>query len=171
MDLTLSSQERLDLTKLLQTSDAENNTEHIRKIRHSSDIFDNLLKLQKLKKINLGEKTDEFKEQCIIECSFLYNNYTDIFNKIYNDELDLNIFARLLFVLKNIEDGKLEQHEGGVIVGKLLKEMYIDSALRKSNNLDDKYNKTKNDLSGEDNIAIKPVSQDISWEEWKRRIC
>ena len=168
MDLSLSQQERLDLSRLLQTSDATNNTEHIRQIKHSSQIFDNMLNMQKIKKSYLGKMSPEDdaskKDKCINECSFLYNNYTDIFNKIYNDELDLNIFARLLFVLKYIEDGKLDQHEGGVIVGKLLKELYIDSALRKGQQLDEKYG------TGDSSSAEKITSRDVSWTDWKRKL-
>ena len=35
-----------------------------------------------------------------------------------------------------IEDNEIDQHEGAFIVGKLLKEIYIDSALKKSEKLD-----------------------------------
>ena len=37
---------------------------------------------------------------------------------------------KLINVLKNIEEGDVDQHEGSVVVGKILKEMYIDSALK-----------------------------------------
>ena len=56
-------------------------------------------------------------------------DYTDIYNKIRKDELDLSILNRFLNVLRNIEDGELDQHEGAFVVGTLLKELYVDSAL------------------------------------------
>ena len=37
---------------------------------------------------------------------------------------------------------KVDQHEGSVLVGKLLKELYVDSALRRSENLDKEYGST-----------------------------
>ena len=46
---------------------------------------------------------------CLSKCSFLFNNYTDIFNKIKNDEIDLSILDRFLNVLKQIEDGNVDR--------------------------------------------------------------
>ena len=42
----------------------------------------------------------------------------------------LFFIKKLINVLKNIEEGDVDQHEGSVVVGKILKEMYIDSALK-----------------------------------------
>jgi len=53
-----------------------------------------------------------------------------LYNKIKNDNLDLKILERFLNILKKIEDGELDQHEGSYLVGKHLKEMYVDSALK-----------------------------------------
>jgi polyhydroxyalkanoate synthesis regulator phasin len=44
---------------------------------------------------------------------------------------------RLLNTLALIEKGEADQHEASVLVGKLLKEIYIDSALAKSKKIDD----------------------------------
>ena len=76
------------------------------------------------------------------------------------DERDFAIMSRLLIVLKLIEDGKVDQHEGSVMVGKILKELYIDSALKSAENIDKKY---------ADDAALKPKSAEntISWQEWK----
>ena len=73
--------------------------------------------------------------------SFLFNNYTDIFNKVKKDELNLDILISFINTLKAIEDGHLDQHEASVKVGKLLKELYIDSALRKADKLDNNIKK------------------------------
>ena len=83
----------------------------------------------------------------------------DIFNKVYNDEIDLLIMTKLLSVLKLIEDKQVDQHEGSVLVGKLLKELYIDSALKRSDKLD---KETKND-----DFNLKPDTKPISWKEYK----
>ena len=42
----------------------------------------------------------------------------------------------MLSILKMIEDKKVDQHEGSVMFGKVLKELYIDSAIRHGENLD-----------------------------------
>ena len=59
-----------------------------------------------------------------------------VFNKVKKDEIDLDIFGNFLEILKQIEEGKIDQHEGSFKVGKLLKELYIDSALKKAEKLD-----------------------------------
>jgi hypothetical protein len=79
----------------------------------------------------------EFTEVAIRECYFLYSNYTDIFNKIKKDEIDINILFQFLDVLQKIENKELDQHEGSFEVGTLLKKIYIDSALRKANKLNE----------------------------------
>ena len=74
-------------------------------------------------------------------------------------ELDLNILGKFLEVLKEIEDGKLDQHEGAYKVGLLLKDMYLDSAVKKADKLNEKYNKEE-----------KPVNKKpkkISYAEFK----
>jgi hypothetical protein len=41
-----------------------------------------------------------------------------------------------LDILKKIEDGQLDQHEGSFMVGTILKDIYVDSALKKAEKLD-----------------------------------
>jgi len=95
---------------------------------------------------------------CQSKCSFLYNNYTDIYNKIISDELDMTIMTKLLTVLKLIEDGKTNQHEGSVMVGKILKELYVDSAVKRSNNLDK--------LHEGERVEVN-AGKSLSWREFK----
>ena len=71
----------------------------------------------------------------ISKCQFLFTYYTDIFNRVRKDELDLNIFNEFIDILERIENSELDQHEGSFEVGKLLKKIYIDSALKKANKL------------------------------------
>jgi hypothetical protein len=98
---------------------------------------------------------------CVSKCQFLFNNYTDIFNKVKKDEIDLNILVRLLNVLHSIEEGQVDQHEGSFEVGKLLKQIYIDSALKKADKLDEKYSDKKGER--------KKPEEKISWKQFKER--
>jgi hypothetical protein len=104
---------------------------------------------------------NEFKELCRNKCSFLYNNYTNIFNKLINDELDLQILSQFLQVLYAIEESHIDQQEGSVIIGKLLKELYIDSALKHS---------TKIDLLNDEKVNVDRIviNKGISWNEYKK---
>lgn len=160
---TLSESERLNLKRLINDSECEDNTEHIRKVKHSVLIRNDVRTLDTLKNTDSELKSsnlDKFIEKCKLETPFLYNNYTDIFNKMVNDELDLTIMTKLLVVLKLIEDEKVDQHEGSVMVGKVLKELYVDSATKRMDNLDAKYE------------ADKPVpieGRKVSWREFKNR--
>ena len=154
----LNNQDRLNLKKLIDENDCENNTENIRKLKHSTLIRDDVRKIDTLRMANTTITSDKFSEMCQSECPFLYNNYTDIFNKLVKDEIDLTIMTKLLTVLRLIEDNKVDQHEGSVMVGKILKELYIDSAVKRADNIDKQYEAEK----------IKPVeSKPISWRDWR----
>ena len=71
--------------------------------------------------------------------------------------MNLQIMGEFLNVLKKIEDGELDQHEGSVKVGELLKELYIDSALKRSEKLD-KENPTE---------TKELKTSNISWKQYK----
>ena len=59
------------------------------------------------------------------KCSFLYTNYTHIFNKLLKDRLDINLFNRFLNILEKIETGDYDQHDGSYKVGELLKKYIL----------------------------------------------
>uniref|UniRef100_A0A6C0CH25 Uncharacterized protein n=1 Tax=viral metagenome TaxID=1070528 RepID=A0A6C0CH25_9ZZZZ len=160
----MNETERLNLQKMIQANDAENNTHLIRNLKHSKLILADVDELLKLKKQNprLAKSNSEaFDNMCVTKCQFLFNNYTDIFNKVKKDEINLQILERLLNVLHSIEEGDVDQHEGSFEVGKLLKQIYIDSALKKA----DKLNETNSDKQGEE----KKPDEKISWKQFKER--
>ena len=158
----MNKQESLDLKRLINETQCENNTENIRKLKHSVSIRNDIRTMENLKKTNTAlriSNPEEFAEVCQQECNFLFNNYTDIFNKILKDELDLLIMTKLLTVLKLIEDGKVDQHEGSVMVGKILKELYVDSALKRADNINKEY----------ENEKVEPNSgKKMSWRDFKQ---
>jgi hypothetical protein len=165
----LSQQESLNLKKLLKENqeDCEDNTEHIRKVRNSGPIRVDVETIETMKKTHATlrkENPDQFRDICAEKANFLFFNYTDIFNKLLKDELNLEIFYKFLWVLKMIEEERVDQHEASVGIGKLLKELYIDSALRRSENLDKQYEEEM-----KQNEAQHPTveSRAISWSQWK----
>jgi len=157
----MDNNEKLNLKRLIDQTQCENNTDNIRKLKHSVKIRDDIRRMENLKVHNSAlrqMKPDEFKELCEKECRFLFNNYTDIFNKILKDEIDLVIMTRMLSVLKMIEDGKVDQHEGSVVFGKILKELYVDSAVKRGDNLDKEHYSER----------VLPVEgKKISWSQYK----
>ena len=156
----LTNDERLNLKKMINESDCDDNTDNIRRLKHSVLMRDDIRKLDTLKNTHVdmkNNKNDYFIVLCQNECKFLYANYTDIFNKLVKDELDLTIMTKLLTVLKLIEDSKVDQHEGSVMVGKILKELYVDSATKRLENIDKEHEK-------------EPMSEGkaISWKQFKQ---
>lgn len=157
--------DKLNLLKMIDANNVEDCTDDIRLKKHSQKLkheVDNMLKIKsnysRLSKTN----PDLFEKKLISECSFLFSNYTDIFNKIRKDELDVSILYKFIGILKLIEDKKLDQHTGAYEIGKLLKSLYIDSALRKSNKLD-------MSLGDEDiaKAAKERNKKNISWSQYK----
>ena len=69
------------------------------------------------------------------QCEFLATYYTDIFNKIRKDNIDLAILEQVFAALEDIETGRCDQHEASFKVGTLLKKVYVDSALRAADKL------------------------------------
>jgi hypothetical protein len=154
----MNNQERLQLKKMITESECGDNTDHIREIKHSSKIFKDIDTIVNLKRSHPSMEQNEFSLLCIDNARFLYDNYSDIFHKVVKCEIDLQIMAHFLNTLKQVEDGKMDQHEGSVIIGKILKEMYVDSALRQGENLDKKYaGDKKPNYDGEK----------ISWKQYK----
>jgi len=164
---SLNSKERLDLKKLIsESSDCTDNTQHIRNVKHSVLIRNDIRTVENLKmkerKLFENDK-DAFRTLCEKNASFLSTMYLDIFNRLLKNELDLTIMTKLLTVLKLIEDGKVDQHEGSVMVGKILKELYIDSAIKHGDNLD---KQREGEVDGQE--KAEPVEgKKISWKEFK----
>jgi hypothetical protein len=170
MNSVLSSEDRLNLQKMINANDVEDQTPIIREKKHSDQIKEQVNTMMSLKKkYNRLSKSNpnEFDQMCLSKCGFLYNNYTDIYNKVKKDEIDLDILYKFLVVLKKIENSEVDQHEGSFLVGKLLKELYVDSALKKSEKLDAiEEQRNKKNKKTEKNI---PKPREISWHEYKRK--
>ena len=161
--MNISNEDRLNLKKLVDNSDCVNNTDEIRRLKHSMRIRDDVRRLEVIKKVNSNLRQNDivkYEEICIEKCRFLYDNYNEIFNKIVKDEIDLQIMSKMLVVLKMIEDEKVDQHEGSVLVGKLLAELYLDSAVKRADNLDKEH----------EHLKVAPVEgKKISWKEYKMK--
>jgi len=160
----MTANDRLKLQEMIKVNDVENNTEVIRKTKHSSLIRLNVEVLEKLKQ----EKSEMYKNDfsqfdniAIDQCNFLFMKYTDLYNKLIKNELNIEILYKFLDALEMIEKGDVDQHEASVKVGAYLKELYVDSALKKEKKLDDKFKESQS----QDPNPEEPIS--ISWSEYK----
>ena len=161
----LDKQQRIDLAALIKANKTDDYTEEIRQKKQSALISNDVKhmvflkhKYERLRKSN----PHEFEAICVKQCSFLFNNYTDLYNKIKNDTLNLGILERFLAILKKIEDGEIDQHEGSYLVGSYLKEMYIDSALKSTEKIDSIANNKKNK-----NTPSTKAEKNISYKDFK----
>lgn len=158
----LNKEESLNLKKMMTEMDYVDNTSTIRKLKHSARIRDEINRLELLKKSHAElRQTDRegFFNVAYKECNFLFNNYMDLFTRIMKDEVDIKIMTKFLIVLKLIEDEKLDQNEGSIMIGRYLKELYLDSAVRRADNID----------SEREAERVQPVEgKSISWRDFKR---
>lgn len=125
--------ERIELSKLIKEYDADDNTSRIRELKHSQRIRADVGLIEQLKQTYsriYKSNFSQFKTIAMKRANFLYDNYTNIFNRLIKNELNLNILWQFLEVLRRIEEGEMDQHEGSVLIGKLLKTMYIDSVIQ-----------------------------------------
>lgn len=157
----MDDSQKLQLNKMIQSNNVEDVTHEIREKRVSKLIKNDIgsfLELEKKYARMKKNQPDTYNTLLKSRCSFLYDNYTDIFNRLVKNELDLNIMWKFLEVLRNIEEGKIDQHEGAYQVGSLLKKIYIDSAVKRGENLDKKHSKKK----------IK--TKNLSWSQYKLKL-
>jgi hypothetical protein len=160
----MNPNESLQLKKMINENNVEDLTGDIREKKHSEKIRSDVTRMIELKKkYPRLEKSnsEQFDSMLTSQCSFLFNNYTDIFNKVKKDEINLETLWQLLNILRRIEDGDVDQHTGSYEVGKLLKKIYIDSALAKENKTHSKSKKLKKPVK-------KPVKKQISWSDFKK---
>lgn len=143
--------ERLKLQDMIKQNNVQDQTNKIRQLKHSSLLKKDIELLLTLKNSSI--------EDAMLDCSFLYTYYTDLFNKIKKDEIDVTILFTFLNVLKKIEDEEIDQHEGSYEVGMLLKKIYVDSALKKADKLNENAKESE----------YKGAQEKISWKEWKQK--
>jgi len=162
--------QRLHLQKMISENNVEETTDKIRTLKHSSLIRKEVNTYLSLKRqySRLAETNKtQFLNIVRTQCQFLFNNYTNLFNRLVKDELNLQILAMLLTILKRIEDGQLDQHEGSFEVGTLLKKLYIDSTLRRNEKRelkDKRRNKKKNRKKKK---KKKNSKAKLTWEKYK----
>jgi hypothetical protein len=153
----MNEKERLQLNKMIKINNVEDQTNQIRQLKHSSILEKEIKELLILKE-KYREQPEILLNESILNCNFLYNNYTDIYNRVKKDEINIDLLFHFIKVLSQIEEGLIDQHEGSFMIGKLLKEIYVDSALKKADKLDKEH-------GIEPIVYEKPIN--IHWKQWK----
>jgi hypothetical protein len=152
----MDDNQRLQLQNMIKANNVEDQTNLIRNLKHSELLRNEINNLIMIK-AKYRDDVERIHLESMNECNFLFTYYTDIYNKVKKDEIDLSILHKFLDVLQSIERGELDQHEGSFRVGTLLKEMYIDSALKKADKLN------------QDNPEEpKRSALNVSWKQYKQ---
>lgn len=154
----------LNMKSLMDSDDYVNNTERIRELKHSELILEDIGKLCRIKKDHFHMKMveeEKYNHLCETTAQFLFSNYTDLFRKVLKDELDMKMMVNFIGILKLIEEGKLDQYDASVKIGTILREMYVDSALRRGDNLDKEH-------AADAPVFVEP--EKISWKAFKQTI-
>ena len=154
----MDDKQRLQLQNMIKTNNVIDQTDLIRTLKHSQILRDEVNNMVLVKAKYRGDE-EKIYQECASECNFLFTHYTDIFNKIRKDELDIGILHKFIDVLKRIENNELDQHEGSFLVGTLLKELYVDSAIKKCDKLDELYDSEKKEP--------KRAEINVSWKQFK----
>jgi len=155
----MDANQRLHLQKMVTENNVEDTTDLIRQLKHSHVLREDVNNLIMLK-AKYPNDPDALHLEGMVECNFLFTYYTDIYNKIRKDEIDLKILFKAFDVLRDIEDGKIDQHDGAYQFGTLLKKIYVDSALKKAEKL--------NAETGEKESEYKGPQVNVSWNQFKK---
>jgi len=153
----MNDSQRLQLANMIKSNNVDDQTELIRTLKHSNIMREEINNMVLLK-AKYRDDPERIHLECMNDCNFLFTYYTDIYNKIRKDEIDLAMLIKFIDVLRDIEDGLLDQHEASFKVGTILKEMYIDSALKKAEKLD---------KANESVLEVKKEVNKVSWKQFK----
>ena len=154
----MDDKQRLQLQNMIKVNNVEDQTDLIRNLKHSQVLRNEINNMIMIKAKYRGDN-EKIAQECMNESNFLFTYYTDIFNKVKKDEIDINLLYKFLDILKKIEDGELDQHDGSFQVGTILKDIYVDSALKKADKLDA--------ANGTEKVEPKKANVEISWKQFK----
>lgn len=156
----MDENQRLQLQNMIKANNVEDQTDTIRQLKHSQIIRNDVNRMIIIIAENRGDDA-KIHEECSRECGFLFTYYTDIYNKLRKNEINITILMKFLDVLKKIEEGELDQHEGSFMVGTLLKELYVDSALKKADKLNEQ------NQTNEPKTDTKKPEVNLSYTQYK----
>ena len=103
----MNDKQRLQLQNMIKTNNVEDQTELIRNLKHSHILRSEINTLVLLK-AKYRDNLEELNNEAMQECNFMFTYYTEIYNKIKKDEIDLGILFKFIDVLRQIEDCEVD---------------------------------------------------------------
>ena len=103
MDFKIDDETRLNFNNMLKEQGVSDNTKKIRKLKHSSIIREQVTIMLDIRKkyTRLDKKTMD--RMIDSKCNWLFVHYTNLFNKLKKDQLNLNILNTFISTLAEIE--------------------------------------------------------------------
>ena len=150
----MNNNEKNKLDELKKGNDQYvDNTDNIRKLKNSSLIKNDVAIILKhkhnWKTTNKPLNIDSLKDQC----SFLYNNYQSIFDKLVDcNDWDIKLLFKFIKKLEDIENAVCNQDEASYDIGTLLKNIYIDPVINEED---------------DDTKCVNEPIEKISWSQYK----
>lgn len=166
--MELSDTEKSILQRLqAESEEYVDNTDGIREAKHSSPLLADIRRMAKLrtKHSSLRETSlDDYLAVFQRECKYLYTKFPDVFDRVVKNDMNLEVFEKIIMILKLIEDGKVNQSEASALVGKLSQKLFFGGVANTSE---------KSGLSEESGVSAgfseEPgVSTGLSWREYKK---
>jgi hypothetical protein len=143
----MDDNQRITLANLVKQYETEETTEKIRELKHSKRIHECLKHIvEAMRKYPRIYKDNRKHFETLIakQTNFLFTTYPEIYHRMLDNEINMNIMQQFLYMLSRIENGELDQHEASYNIGKLLKELYIDTKLDEMTSTN--YKKPKHDI-------------------------
>ena len=161
----MDEKSRLKLNDMIKENNVTDQTELIRELKHSAIIRYETKRLLEIMQESPSATFAELRDLSMMDCNFMFSYYTDIYNRVLKKELDISLLYKFLDILEKIEKGECDQHNASFQVGNILKEIYVDSALRKAEKLD-----RENEARDKENQASQPPATQpmkLSWRSYK----
>lgn len=155
----MNSIEQKQLKKLIKEHNVEDNTMQIRKEKNSIRLKEDIVRMRlyhtQYKDLKRTNRT-EFDAKLSNECSFLMENYPEIYTKLKNDQIDYGVLMKFVELIARIERGECDEHNAAFEAGKLLKSMYIDTVV--------------NTHEGPDTAPETNKGKNISWAQYNSKL-
>lgn len=126
----------LNLQNMVSADAVEDNTDVIRELKHSKLIKDEVDRMFQIKMANLDKSANELNTLLAMECPILFTHYTDIYNRIRKDEIDMGMLYAMIATMQKIEDGEITKSEGAQQMADVIRQLYQMSAIKKAEKLD-----------------------------------
>ena len=81
----MNKDERLNLAKMINVNNVKDQTDNIKKLKHSSLLLRDVNHMCEIKRKYSRLSKETISDMCFSQCSFLSSQYMDIYNKLLKD--------------------------------------------------------------------------------------